>query len=133
MKSIIAVATLAISLAASASGFQTGIGSNGPWTVGPLGYTDPFVSSQGLAVSSAGSLAGSSVGNPTVGSSVGTSVSLQMKAVAIRVNNDAQDYFQSGEMSVLLESMVEKIQSQNTELSESEAVQIVVDFADAHI
>lgn len=132
MKLFITLVSMAISLSASAS-FQSGIGPNGPYTVGPLGYTDPFISSQGIAVSTAGSSAGSSLGNPTLGSSVGTSASLQMKAIAIRVNNDAQDFFQTGEMSVLLESLVTKIQLQNVELSDEDAVSIVVDFADSHI
>lgn len=131
MKSIVTLASLMIALSANA--FQTGWGNNGPWTVGPLGYTDPFVSSQGTAVTSAGSLAGSSVGNPTIGSSVGTSASLQMKAIAIRVTNDALEYLQNGEMSVLLASYVQKIEEQNSEISETEAVQIVLEFADKHI
>jgi hypothetical protein len=131
MKSIITLCSIALSLSASA--FQTGMGPNGPWTVGPLGYTDPFVSSQGVAVSSAGSLAGSSVGNPTLGSSAGTSASLQMKTIAIRVINDAEEYFQSGEMSVLLSTLVERVTTQNKDLSLNEAVSIVVEFADSHI
>ncbi len=117
MKTLIAILTLTATMSAFA--MQTGTGNNGPWTVGPLGYTDPLVSSRGTQVSS-------------LGSSVGSLASLNMKAVAVAIENDTQNYFQSGEMSVLLASHVEKIMNQNPELSVDEAVSIVLDFAQLH-
>ena len=130
MKSIIALTCLAFSLTAGA--FQTGSGANGPYTIGPLGYTDPFVSSQGSAVVFAGSTVGSTAGDPSLGSSAGSSASLQMKAIAIKIINDAEDYFQNGSMTPALEYLVKNIKEQNSELSETEAVAVVVEFAHLH-
>src|SRR6218665_2966359 len=107
MKSLVAVFALALSVNAMA--FSSGIGPNGPYTVGPLGYTDPIVSSAGAGVTSAGSMVGTSVGNPTLGTSAGTTASLNMKVVAQAVENDAQNYLQTGEMSLLLENQVNNI------------------------
>lgn len=131
MKSLLAVFVLALSLSAMA--YESGMGRNGPYTVGPLGYTDPSVSSAGVGVMSAGSSVGSSVGNPTLGTSAGTSASLQMKAIAQAVENDAQNYLQTGEMSLLLNNQVNNILAQNGELSVEEAVSIVLEFAELHL
>ncbi|MBC7538209.1 MAG: hypothetical protein H7281_05275 [Bacteriovorax sp.] len=130
MKTLIAVLTLTISM--SAFSYQTGMEKNGPWTVGPLGYTDPLVSSQGTGVSLAGTSVGSSVGNPTVGSTAGSLAAVNMKVIALAIENDSQEYFQNGEMSVLLASNVEKIMKQNAELSVDEAVSVVLEFAHIH-
>lgn len=129
MKSLIA-ALMLTSLSAFAS--QTGTGANGPWTVGPLGYTDPLVTSQGAAVSMAGSSVGSAGGAPTIGSTVGSTAALNLKVIAVAIENDSQNYFQNGEMSVLLAGQVEKIMDQNAELSIDEAVSIVLEFAHSH-
>lgn len=131
MKSLLTIAAL-LTLSVSAHAFQTGMGKNGPWTVGPLGYTDPFVSSAGMGVTSAGSLAGSSVGNPTAGTSVGTTASLNMKAVAVAVESDAQNYLQTGEMSLLLGYHVDRVLEQNADLSIEDAVSVVLAFAEVH-
>lgn len=130
MKSLIVLSLLTLSLNAMA--FQSGMGQNGPYTVGPLGYTDPFVSSAGMGVTSAGSVAGTSVGNPTAGTSVGSSLSLNLKVVAQAVENDAQNYLQTGKMSALLETHTNNILAQNSELSVEEAVSIVLEFAELH-
>jgi hypothetical protein len=131
MKTLIAMLLLTSTMSAFA--FQTGMGKNGPWTVGPLGYTDPLVSSQGTAVSFAGSSVGSSEGKASLGSTAGSSAALNMKAIAVAIENDSQEYFQSGEMSVLLASNVEKILAQNAELSVDDAVTVVLEFAHAHL
>lgn len=117
MKTLIAALTLTATMSAFA--FQTGTGNNGPWTVGPLGYTDPLVSSQGTAVSFAGT-------------SVGSLQAVNMKTIAVAIENDSQNYFQNGEMTVLLSSNVEKVMAQNAELSVDEAVSIVLEFAHLH-
>ena len=130
MKKILTIAML-LSLS-SAFAYESGMGKNGPYTVGPLGYTDPFVSSAGMAVTLAGSSAGSSVGNPTAGTSVGTSASLNMKTIAIAVESDAQNYLQTGEMSLILAHHVERVLEQNNELSVDEAVSVVLAFAEIH-
>ncbi|MBC7714743.1 MAG: hypothetical protein H7177_15460 [Rhizobacter sp.] len=131
MKSLLVV--LALTLSVSAMANQTGMGPNGPWTVGPLGYTDPSVSLAGAGVSTAGSSVGSSVGNPTLGSSAGSLAAVNMKAIAVAVQNDAQNYLQTGEMSNLLGYEVNNILAQNSELSVEEAVTIVLQFAETHI
>ncbi|MDD4975075.1 MAG: hypothetical protein PHY93_12025 [Bacteriovorax sp.] len=117
MKTLIAVLTLTATMSAFA--FQTGTGNNGPWTVGPLGYTDPLVSSRGTSMTLAGT-------------SVGTVAAVNMKAIAVAIENDSQQYFQNGEMSVLLASSVEKIMNENAELSVDEAVSVVLEFAHIH-
>lgn len=131
MKLVVTLLALTLTLSAMAS--QTGIGRNGPYTVGPLGYTDPSVSLAGAGVSTAGSTVGSSVGNPTLGSTAGSTAALNLKATAIAVENDAQNYLQTGEMSSILAYQVNNIISQNTELSVEEAVTIVLQFAETHI
>lgn len=130
MKTLIAV--LALSATMSAFAFQTGTGNNGPWTRGPLGYTDPLVSSQGTEVSAAGTSVGSLAGNSTAGTSAGSLAAVNMKVIAVAIENDSQDYFQNGQMSVLLASQVEKIMAQNDQLSIDEAVSIVLEFAHIH-
>lgn len=131
MKSLLAVFVLALSLNAMA--YETGMGKNGPYTVGPLGYTDPIVSSAGVGVSSAGSTVGSSAGNPTLGSTVGSTAALNMKVIAQAVENDSQNYLQTGEMSLLLGYQVDHILTQNADLSVEEAVSIVLQFAELHL
>lgn len=130
MKSLLVIATL-LSLSV-ASAFETGMGKNGPYTIGPLGYTDPFVTSAGMGVTLVGTSAGTSAGNPTAGTSVGTSASLNMKAVAIAVEADAQNYLQTGEMSLVLGYHVDRVLEQNAELSVEEAVSVVLTFAEIH-
>ncbi|MBC7429300.1 MAG: hypothetical protein H7336_11850 [Bacteriovorax sp.] len=131
MKSILIVLALVLSAAAVAN--ETGMGPNGPWTVGPLGYTDPSVSIAGAGVSTAGSSVGSFVGNPTLGSTAGSSAALNLKAIAVVVENDAQNYLQTGEMSNILGYEVNNILTQNSDLSVEEAVSIVLQFAETHI
>lgn len=131
MKSLLIIATL-LSLSA-ANAFETGMGKNGPYTVGPLGYTDIFVTSAGMGVTIVGTTAGTSAGNPTAGSTLGTSASLNMKAIAVAVESDAQNYLQTGEMSLILGHMVELVQEQNAEVSVEEAVSVVLAFAEIHI
>lgn len=129
MKSLLVILSLAFSLTAMAS--ATGSGQNGPYTVGPLGYTDPFYSSAGTSAVTGGTALGTSVSNPLV-TTAGTSVAFNLKAVAIAVENDAQNYLQTGEMSEILGYTVQNIQDQNAELSVEEAVSIVLEFAAVH-
>ena len=129
MKSLLVILSLALSLGAMAS--ETGSGPNGPYTIGPLGYTDPFYSSAGTAVTSGGAALGTSVSNPLV-TTAGTTAAFNLKAVAIAVENDAQNYLQTGEMSPVLGYQVNNILDQNAELSVEEAVSIVLEFAHIH-
>lgn len=129
MKSLLVILTLALSLGAMAS--ETGSGPNGPYTVGPLGYTDPFYSSAGTSAITGGTALGTSVSNPLV-TTAGTSVAFNLKAIAIAVENDAQNYLQTGEMSEILGYTVKNVLGQNSDLSVEEAVSIVLDFAAVH-
>lgn len=133
MKTLIATLTLTATMSTFA--FQTGSGANGPWTIGPLGYTDPAVTSRGSEVSLAGTSGGALAGNSSAGTTVGSLASLNMryKAVALQIQNDTQNYFQTGEMTVLLKGQVENIMGQNAALSEDEAVSIVLEFAELHL
>ncbi len=133
MKSLLAVFALALSLNAMA--LETGMDGSMPYTVGPLGYSDPFVSSAGVGVIFAGSTVGSTAGNPTLGSTAGTSAALNLniKLVAQAVENDAQNFLQTGEMSLLLNNQVNNILAQNSELSIEEAITIVLQFAEIHL
>lgn len=124
MKSLLVILSLTLSLGAMA--LETGMGPNGPYTVGPLGYTDPFYTS----VWTGQMAAGTSV-LPTASSGTST-LTLQVKALAQAVENDAQNYLQTGEMSVLLGTQVNQVLAQNAELSVDEAVSVVLDFAAIH-
>lgn len=120
MKSLLVILALSLSLGAMAN--ESGIGPNGPYTVGPLGYTDPFVSSAWT-----GQMALGTTVLPTA-----STLSLQMKALAQVVENDAQNYMQTGEMSPLLGTQVNNVLAQNSELSVDEAVSVVLEFAAVH-
>lgn len=124
MKSLLVILALSLSMGAMAS--ETGMGKNGPYTVGPLGYTDPFYTSQW----SAQTVVGTTV-LPTA-STVLTAASAQLKALAQAVESDAQNYLQTGEMSALLGYQVNNILGQNDELSLEEAVSVVLEFAAIH-
>ena len=100
--------------------FETGMGPNGPWTQGPLGYTDPLITMQATSIAS-------------LIPPAATSALSNMQVQAKKIINDTQEYFQNGEMSVLLANQVDKIMSQNEELSIDEAVTIVLEFAQKRI
>lgn len=129
MKSLLVILSLTLSLGAMAS--ATGSNNGVPFTVGPLGYTDPFYSSAGTTVASGGAAVGSSVSNPFV-TSVGTTAAFNLKSVAIAVENDAQNYLQTGEMTPVLGYTVQNILGQNADLSVEEAVSIALEFAAIH-
>jgi sulfur relay (sulfurtransferase) DsrC/TusE family protein len=57
---------------------------------------------------------------------------LKMKSNAIKIINDAEDYFENEQMSPHLKFLVKNIKNQNAEISEREAVNIVVQFAHVH-
>ena len=116
MKTINAVLMLT---SLNAFAFETGMGPNGPWTKGPLGYTDILVSSQASTVAS-------------YGTNVLSATTTHLKVIAVAIENDSQDYFQNGQMSVLLAGYVEKVLEQDQELSIDEAVSIVLEFAHLH-
>lgn len=59
-----------------------------------------------------------------------TSINQQgQKANLVRLVNDSNEFFQSGEMSLFLSSAVISLQAKNAELSDADAVSIIVDFA----
>lgn len=55
------------------------------------------------------------------------------KLVLMKLSNDSGEFFQSGEMSLLLASAVDKIQEENADISDSEAVEIISDFAQTRL
>lgn len=124
MKSLLIILALSLSMGAMAS--ETGSRNGVPYTVGPLGYTDPFYTSQWSAQTVVGTTAA-----PTA-TSVLTSVSAQLKALAHAVENDAQNYLQTGEMSEILGHTVNNVLVQNDDLSVEDAVSVVLEFAAIH-
>lgn len=124
MKTILAILALSLSVGAFAS--ETGMRNGVPYTVGPLGYTDPFYTSAWSAQTAVGTTV-----LPTA-SSVLTAASAQLKALAVAIELDAQDYLQTGELSTLLGYQVKHILSQNDQLSVDEAVSVVLEFAAIH-
>lgn len=55
-----------------------------------------------------------------------------MKAIAVVIENDSQNYFQNGEMSVFLSSTVKKLKAMNSDLSDDDAISALLDFASIH-
>lgn len=59
-----------------------------------------------------------------------TSINQQaQKANIVKLLNDSNAFFQSGEMSIFLASAVSSLQANNLELSDSEAVTTIIEFA----
>lgn len=58
--------------------------------------------------------------------STASTVLLAKEEVRPRINNDAQDFYVHGKLSVTLSDLIQGIQNDNPELSDSEAIDLLV-------
>lgn len=117
MKALIASILLVSSLTALAD--VTGPGNNGPVSSESIGPYEKLFTTQELLESVTQTL-------------FEMSEERDLKTVAKVIENDSQNYFQSGELSLFLSNCVEKIRVKDAELSIDESVSILLDFANTH-